>query len=48
MTQIGSDLAKIFTGFATKEYGERSVMIDRKNGERFGSNVEEKMAKGVA
>ncbi|MEE9368720.1 MAG: hypothetical protein V3V05_07630 [Pontiella sp.] len=48
MTQIGSDLAKIFTGFSTKEYGERAVMIDRKNGEPFGSNVEEKMAEGVA
>ena len=24
-----SDLARIFTGFATKEYGERSVLIER-------------------
>jgi hypothetical protein len=28
-TDVGSDLARIFTGFATKEYGERAVMIDR-------------------
>ena len=48
MTQIGSDLAKIFTGFATKEYGERAVMIDRKNGDVFGSKAEKKMAEGVA
>jgi hypothetical protein len=48
MTQIGSDLAKIFTGFATKEYGERAVMIDRKSGDAFGSKAEEQMAEGVA
>lgn len=28
-TDVGSDLARIFTGFATKEYGERSVLIER-------------------
>jgi hypothetical protein len=28
-SDVGSDLARIFTGFATKEYGERSVMIER-------------------
>ena len=28
-TKVGGDLASIFTGFATKEYGERAVMIDR-------------------
>ncbi len=28
-TKVGCDLASIFTGFATKEYGERAVMIDR-------------------
>jgi hypothetical protein len=28
-TDVGSDLALIFTGFATKEYGERSVLIER-------------------
>jgi len=28
-TKVGSDLASIFTGFATKEYGERAVFIER-------------------
>ena len=28
-TKVGCDLASIFTGFATKEYGERSVLIER-------------------
>ena len=28
-TDVGSDLARIFTGFAMKEYGERSVKIER-------------------
>lgn len=28
-TDVGSDLARIFTGFATREYGERSVLIER-------------------
>ena len=28
-TDVGSDLARIFTGFSTKEYGERSVLIER-------------------
>lgn len=28
-SQLGSDLARIFTGFATREYGEEAVMINR-------------------
>ena len=27
--QLGSDLARIFSGFATREYGEDAVMINR-------------------
>ncbi len=30
-TKVGCDLASIFTGFATKEYGEHAVMIDRES-----------------
>ena len=28
-TTVGRDLARIFTGFATREYGERAVRIER-------------------
>jgi hypothetical protein len=29
VTPVGRDLARIFTGFATREYGERAVQIER-------------------
>ena len=29
ITPVGQDLARIFTGFATREYGERAVHIER-------------------
>lgn len=29
VTPVGRDLARIFTGFATREYGERAVRIER-------------------
>jgi len=29
VTPVGQDLARIFTGFATCEYGERAVRIER-------------------
>ncbi|MBT8341830.1 MAG: hypothetical protein HKP58_10880 [Desulfatitalea sp.] len=29
VTPVGQELARIFTGFATREYGERAVHIER-------------------